>query len=496
MVKLYSQAATLLVLLFVVTAANAADRPNILFITVDDMNADSLGVYGCPVEGTTPNLDRLAGQGMRFEHAHVQAPNCTPSRNVFQTGRYPHNSGVEGFYDVEVDFPILPDLLRARGYRTGIWGKVADTTPRSSYAWDKVIHIDGKGMSKNADAVGKAGLKFIQESQDGDQPFYLVMNISDPHHPLFGSKGSRKNGHDLYPPSRIYTAEEVAVPGFLPDLPGVREEVVRYYNSVRRADDIVGAILNALEKSGEADSTVVVFVSDHGMPFPFAKTNLYRHSTRTPWIVRFPGIVKPGSVNSQHMVSAIDFMPTILEMCGIDLPEGLDGRSFLPLLKGDPQPGRDVVFTEYHENAGGVRSPMRAVNTKRFGYIFNPWSDGQRLFKSDTLYSESYKAMKTAAETDDGIAARVGFFNHRVVEELYDYEKDPDALHNLIDHPEYAGVVKRMREELENHMEKSGDSALAVLRNPDSSELQKQFIRDQETRAREMNNSGLGRKRE
>lgn len=473
----------------------AQDGPNVLFITVDDMNADSLGVYGCPVDDTTPNLDKLAGEGIRFEHAHVQAPNCTPSRNVFQTGRYPHNSGVEGFYDVEVDFRILPDLLKAKGYRTGIWGKVADTTPRSNYAWDKVINTYGKGMSKNAEAVGKAALKFIRGSLVEGKPFYLVMNISDPHHPLFGSNASKKKGYDLFPPSKIYTAKEVVVPRFLPDLPGVREEVARYYSSVRRADDIVGGILKALEKSGEVENTLVIFISDHGMPFPFAKTNLYHHSTRTPWLVRYPGVVKPGRVDSEHMISAIDFMPTILEFCQIETPEGLDGKSIVSLLKGESQSGRDMVFKEYHENAGGVRNPMRAIETRRFGYVFNPWSDGERLFKSATLHSASYKAMKKAGASDKEIAARVEFFNHRVVEELYDYEKDPDALNNLIDNPEYADVVKRLRREMESWMVTADDPALAVFQNRGSAEIQQTFIREQEAKSQEMNNSGLGRKR-
>ena len=477
------------------SSALAGDLPNILFITVDDMNADSVGVFGCPVKNTTPNLDKLAGQGIRFEHAHVQVANCTPSRNVFQTGRYPHNSGVEGFYDVEVDFPILPDLLKAKGYRTGIWGKVSDTTPRSNYAWDEVINIRGKGMLKNAEAVGEATLAFIRKSQSEGKPFYLIMNITDPHHPLFGSKASQKSGYDLYPPSHVYTPEEIVVPGFLPDLPGVRDEVAQYYSSVRRADDIAGSILQALEESGVMENTIVIFISDHGMPFPFAKTNLYRHSTRTPWMVRYPGVIRPDSVDSQHMVSAIDFMPTILEICGIELPEGLDGRSMVPLLKGEPQEGRDRVFTEYHENSGGIRNPMRAIETKRFGYVFNPWSDGMRVFKSATLHSDSYKAMKAAGASDEEIAARVEFFNHRVVEELYDYEKDPDALNNLIDNPEYADVVNRMRKELAAHMEQTGDAASGVFEDRDSVEARHAFIKAEEEKAAKMNNSELGRKR-
>jgi N-sulfoglucosamine sulfohydrolase len=491
---MYMKMLKILSLISAMVACSIA-QPNILFITVDDMNADSLGVFGCPVEDTTPNLDKLAGEGIRFEHAHVQAPNCTPSRNVFQTGRYPHNSGVEGFYDIEPDYPILPDLLKAEGYRVGIWGKVADTTPRSNYMWNKVLKTSGKGSAKNAEVVSNVALKFMEECKREGKPFYLVMNLSDPHHPLFGSTASKKSHYDIYPPSRIYTEEEVIVPGFLPDIPGVRAEVTRYYNSVRRADDIIGAILQALEKSGEAENTIVMFLSDHGMPFPFAKTNLYRYSTRTPWLVRFPGVVKPGRVDSTHMITAIDFFPTILELCQIALPEELDGRSIASLLRGDVQSNRNWVIKEFHENAAGVRNPMRAIETKQYGYIFNPWADGERLFKSATLHSQSYRAMQKAAASDARMAARVNYFNHRELEEFYDYRSDPFALDNKINDPNYLPMINQLRRALAKEMKASEDPALAVFLKRNSADKRDEFMKQQEEYADVMNHSGLGRKR-
>jgi N-sulfoglucosamine sulfohydrolase len=474
----------------------AASQPNILFITVDDMNADSVGVFGCPVPDTTPNLDQLATEGMRFEHAHVQVANCSPSRNVLQTGRYPQNSGVEGFYDVEVDFPILPDLLKDAGYRTGIWGKVADTTPSAPYNWDKVLKSRGaKGSQKDATSLYKLTHGFISESIGKEQPFYLVLNITDPHHPLFNSEASVKKGYDNFPPSRIFTPDEVVVPGFLPDIKRVRKDVTNYYNSVRRADDLTGAALRALEDCGVRDNTIVMFLSDHGMPFPFAKTNLYHHSTHTPWIVRIPGTVKPGSVDGDHMISAIDFMPTILDLCGIAAPDGMDGRSFAPLLIGNPQEDRDRVFKEFHENAGGIRNPMRAVETKRYGYIFNPWSDGTRVFKSATLHKPTYKAMAKAAPDSARIHSRIQHFNHRVVEEFYDYEKDPDARHNLIDDPAYADPIDELRQSLQDWMEAMDDPALGAFINRDDPAALRSFIRQQEAMSKARLASGGQRKR-
>ena len=162
----------------------------------------------------------------------------------------------------------------------------------------------------------------------------------------------RQRGDLLVKPSRPFWPSEVPIPGFLPDIPEVRQEIAEYYSSVRRCDDVVGAILDALEASGQAESTLVVFLSDHGMALPFAKTNCYRHSTRTPLIVRWPERVKANTVDQDHFVSSIDFLPTLLEACEVSAPDGMDGQSFLALLHGEPLEGRDRVFTQFHQTSG------------------------------------------------------------------------------------------------------------------------------------------------
>ncbi len=266
-------------------------------------------------------------------------------------------------------------------------------------------------------------------------------------------------------PSQVFAAAEVPVPGFLPDDPVVRLELAHYYSSVRRADDCVGGILRALDESGAADQTVVMFLSDHGMPLPFAKTALYYHSTHTPWIVRWPGQVQPNSVDQKHMISAVDLTPTLLDIAGVGTAGAtFQGRSFLPLLKGQDQEGRDRVILEYNENAGGGRNPMRSVVTRRFGYIFNPWSNGTRTFRTATTGTLTYRRMQQLAETDPAVAVRVELFDLRVLEEFYDYEQDPDALHNLIDDPRYQQDIERLRRELEQWMVQTQDHALDAFR--------------------------------
>ncbi|MGB2500809.1 MAG: sulfatase family protein [Mariniblastus sp.] len=441
-------------------------RPNILIVTVDDMNCDSVGAFGCELAGTTPNIDQLAARGMRYQFAHVQVGNCYPSRNVMFSGRYPHNTGVEGFYQVKnPNYPHLVDAMKAGGYFVGIRGKASHSTPYQPYAWDVDLSvIDGKKQDvKNANSYYVSTRRGIEMAKEAGKPFCLNVNISDPHKPFFGINSKGKLVDDKNVPSHIFEPSEVPIPGFLFDHPDVRLELAHYYSSVRRADDCFAATMKALKESGQADNTVIMFLSDHGMPLPFAKTALWHHSTRTPWIVYWPGVTKPGSVDRKHMVSAVDLMPTILEIAGIDPPEGFDGHSFLPTIQGKSQDGRDAVYKVYNENSGGNRSPMRSVETKKYGYLFNPWVDGKRSFATATKGTMTYRAMQKLAATDPKIAARLNLFDHGVREELYDYESDPNALNNLIDDPNYAGVLAELRGTMRQFMKESKDPVLEVF---------------------------------
>jgi N-sulfoglucosamine sulfohydrolase len=441
-----------------------AEKPNVLIITVDDMNCDSMGIYGCPLSDATPNMDAFARTAMRFEYAHVQVGNCMPSRNVMWSGRYPHNNRVEGFYQVpDADYPVLCGLAKQAGYLTAIRHKIAHSTPYTPFGWD--LELDqlpggGKAHVKDAKSYGDSLRRVVQAARRVEKPFCAIINISDPHKPFYSQV---KNGPDPHVPTRIFTAEDVPVPGFLPDDPVVKQELALYYSSVRRADDGVGAVLEVLDENDLTHNTFVMFLSDHGMPLPFAKTQLYHHSTRTPLVIRWPGVTKANSLDSEHMVSAVDFLPTLAEVMHFPLPDGLDGRSFAPLLKGDSQANRDFVIKEYNENSGAKRNPMRAIQTKQYLYLFNPWSNGSRLMATATNGTATWKRMKELAQSDSSVAARVALMEHRVVEELYDVADDPDCRHNLVSDPAYANVAERLRSQLLAQMQRTNDPIAELL---------------------------------
>ena len=184
---------TLLFLLasaLVITPPQVSAEPvNVLFISVDDMSCDSVGVYGCQLEGTSPNMDKLASESLRFAMAHVQVGNCYPSRNVLFSGRYPHNSGVEGFYQVKpVNYSVACDIVREAGYFAGIRGKVSHSTPYQPYAWDEdlTIRSDGKKEHiKDVKSYGRSTARGIAEAKAAGKPFFLNINISDPHKPFW-----------------------------------------------------------------------------------------------------------------------------------------------------------------------------------------------------------------------------------------------------------------------------------------------------------------------
>ena len=475
--------ATLLLGLFVAGMAAAADqesrRPNVLFITVDDMNWDSVGAFGCKVPNITPNIDRLASQGMKFQHGHVSIAICMPTRAVWMTSRYPHRSGALGFDRINAGVPTLLEKLKKNGLYTGILAKVPHVVPSRGAAWDVVVPAAKLKTGRDPALYYKHSKEFFARAKAAGKPFFLMANSQDPHRPFAGSrrelgrrkpaaknaeKPAKKRRPGKFPgASRVYRSDEITVPKFLPDLPEIRKELAQYFTSVHRADEIVGGVLKALDESGQADNTLVMFVSDHGMPLPFAKTNCWLNSTRNAWIVRWPGVVKPGAFDRQHFISGIDFAPTVLAALGLSPLPGSDGRSFLPLLKGGTQDGRDRVFTHINRTAGRNEYPMRSVQDAKFGYIFNGWSNGRKVCRNESQAGLTMRAMIAAAKTDPKIAARVKHFLYRTPEELYDYENDPAALHNLIDDPKYREQVKKYRGQMRAHMKATGDPVLQAF---------------------------------
>jgi N-sulfoglucosamine sulfohydrolase len=435
--------------------ASQSRQPNILLITADDLGYEVLN----DTLDLTPNLDAFARDGMQFVNAHMNTPICQPSRSVVATGRYGHNSGMMGFMHMKKRVPLVMQTLRDAGYLTGILGKVRHSTPDDTYEWDFMYDYPDLGAGRDPEKYYGYCQEFFARSAAEGKPFYFMVNSHDPHRPFHNpEKPMRKAAA----PSRLFSPSEVTVPTYLADLPGVRLELSYYYNSVRRLDDTFGKVIQALRESGLDQNTLVLFVTDNGSAVPFAKANAYLAGTRTPCFWQWPGVIKPGTVDREHFVSSIDFFPTFADAAGLTPPAGVNGRSLVPLLQGGFEDDREFVFTQIDYKIGGPATPMRCVQNKCFGYIFNPWSmDGVRY--SNNNEGMIMKSMQAAAKTDPEVAARVEMYRHRVLEEFYDLEKDPGCVNNLIDHPEYQSQIKAFQERLEQWMEATNDPVLSAF---------------------------------
>lgn len=440
---------------------------NIVLISVDDMNRDSVGTYGCTLEGITPSIDQLASEGICFDRAHVTIAVCQPCRAVWMTGLYPHRNGAVGFNNIKQGIPTVPETLREAGYLTAILGKTHHVLPSRKDAWEVSVTRPELGQGRSPSAYYRESLAAFKKAAESQRPLFLMANSHDPHRPFSGSQQERRQiekwrsvSADPIEVSRTYAASEVDVPKFLPEAGPIRREIAQYYTSVHRADETVGAVLKAIEDSGARESTVVLFMSDNGMPLPFAKTNCYFHSTQTPLIVRWPGEVEAGARDKQHFVSGIDIAPTILEWAGVPQWETCDGSSIVPVLKGEQQPNRDHVYTQFHRTSGRNDYPMRALTTEQGSYIYNAWSDGEMRFKNESQSGLTMKAMIAAGKEDAQVQERVQLFLYRVPNEYYEAESDVDSLHNQVGNEAFREIVATHRERLEQIMSKYEDPLL------------------------------------
>jgi N-sulfoglucosamine sulfohydrolase len=465
---------------------------NILIISSDDLNYNSIGAFGCKVEGITPNIDKLASEGIRFTHAYNNTAVCQPCRQSWLTGMYPHNNGAEGLEPINENIATLPGLLKKAGYINGILGKEIHHQPTENFFWDFIpfkTETDAvwrNGDSRNPALFHEYAKQFFELAKSENKPFFFSVNSHDPHRPFAASASdSATYGSNLPPVTRIFKPDEIEMLGYLPDIPDVRKEVAQYYNSVYRSDQSIGAVLNALKESGLEENTLVIYLSDHGAAFPFAKSQCYLNSTKAPMIIRWPGKTRPGTVDTSHLVSGIDLMPTILEAASFNIPENLDGSSFLPILEGDENyEGNSYVFTSYYQVFAKVRYPMRSIQNQDFGYIFNFWADGTRIMRGDATGGITWKAMVKAAESDPEIAKRVELFRHRVKEEFYDLKNDPDALKNLIDDPAYLDKIIEFRKRMLQAMKQYNDPAYEAYLNRNEEGRIKEFMDLQDEKAK------------
>ena len=447
-------------------------RPNFLLITVDDMNYNSAEFLRDPAMRMElmPNLCRLMDEGMTCTNSHVTIGLCQPSRSVLMTGRYPHCNGARGFEDIGRDVVTLTQLLHEHGYLNGIIGKENHISPREQFAWDMYerTYEDETGYGRDPDYYYQKAQEFLAMAKREKKPFFLMFNSHDPHRPFAGSEDELKMFGRHIPCSRTFEPGEVRVPGFLPDLPEIREEFAQYLGSVHRADEAIGRALQALAEAGHEEDTMIFFLSDNGMSMPFAKANCYLNSTKSPYVMKWKGHI-PEGVTTEALLATIDYMPSILEIAGIPCPREVDGRSFTHLF-GEPSGEQyQDIYTSFYKTAKNqvtkreLQFPMRCVQDKQYAYIYNGWYGKGTLYRTETMAGKTFSAMQEAAKTDAHVAARVEFYQNRVKEELYDYRKDPDALCNLAGQPEYAAMLLEKRNKMHEYMKTSKDELLQMF---------------------------------
>lgn len=429
-----------------IASAAPPARRNVLLIVADDLSRD-LGCYGSRV-ARTPNIDALAARGVRFTEAFATVASCSASRAVIYTGLYTHSNGQFGHAHPPANLHThdwvvsLPRALKAAGYRTGVVGKL-HVLPPEVYPFDAVPKVDnpGGGGQRDVAAMARQVKEFI--SLSGERPFFLIVGFNDPHRAAKGFGNDTSAGRES---EERFDPKKVDVPFFLPDQPEVREELAEYSQAIARLDRGTGLALSALDETGQRDTTLVVFLSDNGMPFPGAKTTLYDPGIHLPLIVDSPEASRKGAT-CKAMVSWVDIAPTILDWAGAKTPYKLPGRSLLPILGQEDPTGWDEVYGSFVFHEITNYYPMRMIRTRKHKYILNLAHPLEFPFASDLYGSNTWQGIVKRGDTTMGERLVYGYI-HRPREELYDLERDPHELYNLAADPAYASVLADLRKRL------------------------------------------------
>ncbi|MFN8357089.1 MAG: sulfatase [Spirosomataceae bacterium] len=433
-----------------------SSQPNILFILADDWSYPFASVFGTKYL-QTPNLEKLAAEGVVFENAYCSSPSCTPSRASILTGRYPHNlgEGVNLCGRLDVSVPTYVKLMREKGY---------------AVAFDRKGWAPGdfKKMGYTENPCGERSEfgAFLGKLKP-TEPFFFWFGTHDPHRPFDKGSGQRM-GIDL---------KKIKVPAFLPDTPEIRGDLADYFAEIERFDREIGALIEQLRSTGRLENTIIVVASDNGMPFPHAKANLYDYGTRVPLIISSFSDAVAKKVRNTSFVNLMDLTPTFLDLVGIQKQPPMDGISLMPVLKGEKTTHRSEIYLERERHClcraemdYGAGYPMRAVRTNEFLYIQN--------FRPNRMPAGDATIPNTPSEYGDvdggptkvymmdqrnALSVKPLFemgFGKRPAEELYDVKADPSNIHNLANLPQYASTKKQLNERLYQWMKTQKDPRL------------------------------------
>lgn len=440
----------------------AADRPNIVLFIADDMTWFDAGCYGSE-DVKTPNLDKLASQGMRFDRCYTSTAMCAPTRQQLYTGLWPVRSGAYPNHSAVKDGTrSLGHHFEELGYRVAISGK-KHYKPAASYPFKTLP--GGKGHDNGQDKKKDLNLDAISDfiNEDNAQPYFLICATNQPHAPWNRGDAS------------AYDAATLTLPPFLVDTIETRQELTKYYAEITYADALLGEVTAGVDAAGQADQTIMIFTSEQGSQMPFGKWTCYEAGLKTALVIRWPGKVKPGST-SDAMVQYVDIVPTLLQAVGADPSKydtgrgnaadggrGFDGKSFLRVLLSESDAHRKHIFG-IHTTRGIINGsncyPIRSVRNERYKLIYNLSPDN--AFKNILMRGNMvWDSWIQAAESGDAHAtAMVRRYQFRPEIELYDLDSDPHETKNLAGREGMHQTVTSLRASLDAWMTQQGDEGL------------------------------------
>ncbi len=460
-----------------------SDTPNVVLIVSDDHGTTDLGCYGNPVIHT-PNLDNLAEDGVRFTNAYCTSASSSPSRSVILSGLHNHANGMYGLnheyhhfqsYEHVKTIPLL--LKKFAGYQTARAGKY-HVAPEKTYQFDEELTADILNPVDLADSCRP----FLERNKEN--PFFLFYCTIDPH------RGGGIVESNPYKPDRFHNKDEgyrgvnpitfhpdsVIVPYYLPDNAATRAELAQYYQSVARLDQGVGRLIKHLQETGTYDNSLIIYISDNGIAFPGAKTNVYQPGVKLPCIIKNPNGLNKGTVNDA-MVNWTDLAPTILDYAGaLDSSEdliqkeyeankerwdnthvpGFHGKSFRKVLETGESSGWDTTYASHTFHEVTMYYPMRTIITRKYKLIWNiayylPYPHAQDLWQSATWQY----ALKNDNVTFGGKTTE--FMTYRPEFELYDLENNPEESANLAEKDEYQKVLEKLKEKIQAFQKNTQD---------------------------------------
>ncbi len=423
--------------------AQLASQPNILILLADDLCWFDLSCCGSS-NVQTPQIDRLAQEGIRFTQAYTATAMCAPTRGQLYTGLFPvRNGAYPNHSQVKAGTRSIVHHLRALGYRVGLHGK-KHFGPPESFPFEKVTNVKG----------------FLASSQ---QPFCLVYASKQPHLPWL--------------PADDIDPEKLRLPPDSVDTPQTRAALANYLTDVQDLDRQVGEVLRALDQTGHQDDTLVLFTSEQGAQWPFGKWTCYQRGLQTAFLVRWPGVVKP-KTTSDAMIRYVDVVPTLIEAAGgdpaaidtgragaADGGRGFDGRSFLSVLRGQTDRHADWTYG-VHTTQGiiaGKPYPVRSICDGRWKLIVNLMPEA--TFQNTLIVDDRanfWKSWVQKAQHDPAAAKLVNRYLRRPPVELYDLQSDPWELKNLAKDPRQAEQIARLQKQLAGWMKQQGDEGVAT----------------------------------